>query len=42
MQPAAARPRLIQALLALAQSNDNENEQLKFYEQVLGLDAEQP
>jgi len=40
-QPAAARPRLIQALLALAQSNDNENEQLKFYEQVLGLDAEQ-
>jgi tetratricopeptide (TPR) repeat protein len=41
-QPAAARPRLIQALLALAQSNDNEDEQLKFYEQVLGLDAEQP
>jgi tetratricopeptide (TPR) repeat protein len=41
-QPAAAHPRLIQALLALAQSNDNENEQLKFYEQVLGLDAEQP
>ncbi|MEN8215525.1 MAG: hypothetical protein ABFS56_03965 [Pseudomonadota bacterium] len=41
-QPAAARSRLIQALLALAQSNDNENEQLKFYEQVLGLDAEQP
>jgi tetratricopeptide (TPR) repeat protein len=29
-------------LLALAQSNDNEDEQLKFYEQVLGLDAEQP
>ncbi|TGN99634.1 hypothetical protein PN36_35400, partial [Candidatus Thiomargarita nelsonii] len=28
--------------MALAQSNDNEDEQLKFYEQVLGLDAEQP
>jgi len=41
-QPFVARPRLIQALLALAQSNDNEDEPLKLYEQVLKLDAEQP
>jgi tetratricopeptide (TPR) repeat protein len=41
-QPAAARHRLIQALLALAQSSDNEDEQLRLYEQVLELDADQP
>jgi predicted Zn-dependent protease len=41
-QPFFARPRLIQALLALAQSNDNEDEQFKIYEQILELDAEQP
>ncbi|MEK8020181.1 MAG: ATP-binding protein [Candidatus Parabeggiatoa sp.] len=41
-QPVAARPRLVQALLALVQSNENEDEQLKLYEQVLKLDGEQP
>ena len=41
-QPFVARPRLIQALLALVHSNENEDEQLKLYEQVLKLDAEQP
>jgi tetratricopeptide (TPR) repeat protein len=41
-QPMIARPRLIQALLALAQSNDNDDERLKFYKQLLELDSEQP
>ncbi|MDM8563599.1 tetratricopeptide repeat protein, partial [Candidatus Marithioploca araucensis] len=40
-QPVAARPRLVQALLILAKEN-TEDEQLKLYEQVLELDAEQP
>jgi len=40
-QPVAARPRLIQALLILAKEN-TEDEELKLYEQVLELDAEQP
>jgi hypothetical protein len=34
------RDRLIQALLTLAQSNNSENEQIKFYERILKLDAE--
>jgi len=41
-QPAAARPRLVQALLAQAQEAATEDEQLHFYEQVLDLDAVQP
>jgi len=40
-QPVAARPRLVQALLILAKENTGD-EQLKLYEQVLELDAEQP
>ncbi len=38
-QPAIARPRLIQALLTLTQSNENENEQIKLYKRILKLDA---
>lgn len=38
-QPVAARPRLIQALIAQAQSIDDEDEQLNYYEQVLELDG---
>jgi tetratricopeptide (TPR) repeat protein len=41
-QPAAARPRLIQALLTLAQTNNSEDEQLKLYQQILELDPEHP
>jgi tetratricopeptide (TPR) repeat protein len=37
-QQAAARPRLMQALLALAQSAPGDDEQLALYEQVLELD----
>jgi myosin heavy subunit len=40
-QPAAARSRLIKALLALANACDDETEQLKLYKQVFELDAEQ-
>ncbi len=40
-QPAAARPRLIKSLLALANACDDETEQLKLYKQVFELDAEQ-
>ncbi|MCK5525335.1 MAG: tetratricopeptide repeat protein, partial [Thiomargarita sp.] len=40
-QPAAARPRLIKALLALANACDDETEQLELYKQVFELDAEQ-
>ncbi len=41
-QPAAARHRLIQALLALTQLNEDKNEKLKWYEEILELDADQP
>jgi formylglycine-generating enzyme required for sulfatase activity len=44
-QPAAARSRLTQALLALAQAatgEENEDEQLALYERVLELDSKQP
>ncbi len=40
-QPAAARSRLIQALLELANKADNEEQQLGFYEQVLELEPNQ-
>ncbi|RKZ43416.1 MAG: hypothetical protein DRQ41_05380 [Gammaproteobacteria bacterium] len=40
-QPAAARSRLIQALLLLAKACDNENDQLELYKQIFELDAEQ-
>ncbi|MCK5717036.1 MAG: hypothetical protein KAH77_06050, partial [Thiomargarita sp.] len=36
--PEAARSRLIQVLLLLAHSNDNEQKQLEMYKRVLGLD----
>jgi tetratricopeptide (TPR) repeat protein len=40
-QPTVARSnKLIRALLALAQSSDNKNEQLKYYERILKLDSE--
>jgi tetratricopeptide (TPR) repeat protein len=39
-QPAVAHPLLIQALLTLAESNDNENQQIKLYKRILELDAE--
>jgi len=40
-QPSAAtRDRLIQAWLTLAQDSDDEDEQIRFYKQVLELDAE--
>jgi tetratricopeptide (TPR) repeat protein len=41
-QPIVARSRLIQTLLVLAQENGGGEEQLKYYERVLELDAEQP
>ncbi len=41
-QPAAARPRLVQALLAQAQATENDDEQLALYERVLELDSTQP
>jgi tetratricopeptide (TPR) repeat protein len=40
-QPVVTRPKLIQALLILAQISDNEDEQLKFYERVLSLEPKQ-
>ena len=39
-QPAVARPQLIQALLTLAKSSDNENKQIKHYKRILELDSE--
>ncbi len=39
--PEAARSRLIQVLLLLAHSNDNEQKQLEMYKRVLGLDVQQ-
>ncbi|RKZ92238.1 MAG: hypothetical protein DRR19_04840 [Candidatus Parabeggiatoa sp. nov. 1] len=39
---AAVREKLVQALLALAEGSDNEDEQLKFYERVLGLEIDRP
>jgi tetratricopeptide (TPR) repeat protein len=41
-QPAAARSRLVQALLAEAQAAEDDDEQLAFYEQVLELHPTQP
>jgi len=41
-QPSVARPRLVQALLALAQNSNNESEQLQFYERVLEFESEHP
>jgi tetratricopeptide (TPR) repeat protein len=41
-QPAAARPRLVQALLAQSQATEDEGEQLALYERVLDLDPAQP
>ncbi len=41
-QPTAARPRLVQVYLALAQVVEGYDEQLAFYEHVLELDPTQP
>jgi len=41
-QPAAARPRLVQALLAEAQAAESDAEQLPLYERVLALDDVHP
>lgn len=41
-KPFAARSRLIQALLVLAQESQDEKEQLRLYEQVLALEPKQP
>jgi len=41
-QPAAARSRLVQALLAEAQTAEDDDEQLALYERVLELDSAQP
>jgi tetratricopeptide (TPR) repeat protein len=41
-KPLAARSRLIQALLVLAQESEQIKEQLRLYEQVLALEPEQP
>ena len=41
-QPAAARPRLVQALLTRAQEATVDGEKLGFYERVLELEAAQP
>jgi len=41
-KPQAARPRLIQALLALAGETQAEAEKLEYYEQVLNFDPNQP
>jgi len=40
-QPPAARPRLVQACLALAQAAEDDDEQLALYERVLELDSTQ-
>ncbi|KHD10580.1 hypothetical protein PN36_09280 [Candidatus Thiomargarita nelsonii] len=41
-KPEAARPRLIQALLALAQKTQEEAEKIEYYQEVLNLDPKQP
>lgn len=41
-QPFAARSRLIQALLELAQQTNNETKKIELYEQVLTLEPKQP
>ena len=41
-QPAAARPGLIQALLAQAQTAESDDERLGYYGRVLGLDPDHP
>ncbi|MCP4352452.1 MAG: DUF1566 domain-containing protein [Desulfobacterales bacterium] len=40
--PSAARPRLVQALLAQAEKEKKENERLVLYERILELESEQP
>jgi tetratricopeptide (TPR) repeat protein len=40
-QPQAAQSRLIKTLLILAKQTDNENEQIKVYQQIFKLDAKQ-
>ena len=40
--PAVARPRLLQALLAQAQTAESDDEQLALYERVLVIEPEQP
>jgi tetratricopeptide (TPR) repeat protein len=42
VRPSAAQTPLIQALLALAQSNNSEDEQLKLYERILKIDPIHP
>lgn len=42
IQPVAARLRLIQALLALAQFSDSEDKQFKYYERILEIDPSHP
>jgi tetratricopeptide (TPR) repeat protein len=41
-QPVAARPRLIQALLAQAAESSNESESISLYERVLNIDPDNP
>ncbi len=41
-QPVAAQSRLIQALLALAKSNNSDDEQLKLYQRILAIDPKHP
>ncbi len=41
-KPEVARPRLIQALLALAEETQEETEKIAYYEQVLNLEPNQP
>lgn len=41
LQPQAAQSRLIKTLLILAKQTDNENEQIKVYQQIFKLDAKQ-
>ena len=41
-QPAAARPRLVQVLLAEAQASEGDEERLALYDQILELDGAQP
>ncbi|MEW5989185.1 MAG: AAA family ATPase, partial [Chloroflexota bacterium] len=41
-QPAAARPRLVQALLLQAQATSDESTQLAYYDRVLAVDPRQP
>ena len=42
VRPVAAHTPLIQALLALAQSDNSEDEQLKLYERILTIDPRHP